>query len=164
MCFYSGIRRIETCSLWRFGFVFLKECPAWVLVQPGRARTSGVSPQKPTWAFGLLAGCRELEDCHLVECLARLELSCWELRVVRRVGVVLCFQAECRPGAVCLAPFTWYGSVQEVPAIELNTRLGSVNLQLSPRVRIVRARRQLQPRPFTIQDVIDVITFPDASQ
>src|SRR5690606_26321983 len=88
---------------------------------------------------------------------ARVERGARERRLIRRVGIVLRFQAEAVAFVVDVAVLAGDRTVQEIAAVELHARLGRVHFHDAPRLRILDAGRELESVAVAVQHVVVVV-------
>src|SRR5215831_9837016 len=109
---------------------------------PSRTRRSGATARMAatrnfaggTNKVGILPpGCyREAKNGGALIFLARLQFRGGKGRFVRRIGEVLCLEAEPRPPAIYLAAFSLDRAVQEIAGIELHSRLRRADFENPP--------------------------------
>src|ERR1700757_1116076 len=94
-----------------------------------------------TCPFRSLFG-RKLKNRGLVELLSRLQNRTWEIRMVRRIREMLCFQAEPEAPLVDMAFFAGNAPIQEISAIELHSRLRGPHFETASASGFMNACRQ----------------------
>ena len=101
-------------------------------------------PSMPGMEAGPLLGARysEAKDCRCIVFSALREDGGRKTRLVRRVRVVLGFEAEAGVLAVGLSRLTLDLPIQKVACIELNPRLGGQHFQHPARLRLQDAGGQ----------------------
>ena len=86
---------------------------------------------------------RKLENRRLLELLSRLQNRAWELRTVRRIREMLRFKAKSVPALVDVPFFSSHAAIEEIPGIELDSRLCRPDFQTASAGGFMNARRQL---------------------
>ena len=93
------------------------------------------------------------------ECLAGAQHGAGKIRTVRRIGVVLCFEAEAVVFFAGLAAFSDHGAVEEISRVELDARLGRRDPHHAAAARLVRLRCERERAGIRIFRVIDHVAM-----
>src|ERR1700689_5131124 len=102
---------------------------------------------------------RESIDRGRPESLSRLQLRGWEIRMVRRIRIVLRFETKRGAPRVHYAALAARRPVQRITGIQLQARLGGLHRQHPSAARLVGFGGQLQNLrlAFLVQPPVDVV-------